>query len=364
MSNMITVSHRNLPAALDGILSIGRFPFIWGKPGIGKSQAVAELARTRAADAGLEYWQTGMPLPADPANTFAMCDMRTALLDALDVKGAPTVQNLKTLFAVPGMLPDPKVHGVKGILFLDELPQGMPSVTNALTQLIWDKSSGDSYIFPEGWDIIAAGNRKEDGAATNKLGSQVMDRFGHILLEPDVRSMCNYLAAKSADPRLIGFLNLRGNELLHTYKRGATVYATPRSWEGVADAFATIADPAVREIVVASLIGTDVAAEVEGFMAFAEQVPTWHSISTSPETANIPTPGEHGAIAASFAAIGMVGRKVRENDDNLEAGIIYVRRLPVDLQVVFALDIIDNAPHLTETLVFSEFRISLGNMVV
>jgi hypothetical protein len=60
----------------------------------------------------------------------------------------------------------------------------------------------------------------------------------------------------------------------------------------------------------------------------------------------------------------MVGRKVRENDDNLEAGIIYVRRLPTDMQVVFALDIIDNAPHLTETLVFSEFRISLGNMVV
>ena len=68
------------------------------------------------------------------------------MLDPVDLRGVPSVEDGITVWNPPVFLPtedDGKI-----LLFLDELPQGSPSVQNALFQLIKDRQLGE-YTLPK-----------------------------------------------------------------------------------------------------------------------------------------------------------------------------------------------------------------------
>ena len=56
-------------------------------------------------------------------------------------------------------LPDGSIK--EGILFLDELNTAAPMVQASAYQLILDRKIGE-YTLPDGWAIVAAGNRESD----------------------------------------------------------------------------------------------------------------------------------------------------------------------------------------------------------
>ncbi|MCW8855387.1 MAG: MoxR family ATPase, partial [Gammaproteobacteria bacterium] len=111
---------------------------LWGPPGVGKSQMVAQVAEK---------------------NKVPMIDIRLSQMEPSDLRGIPFRIEDSVEWAVPSMLPDAKRHGLKGILFLDEITSAPPSVSAAAYQLILDRKLGE-YEVPEGWAIIAAGNRQ------------------------------------------------------------------------------------------------------------------------------------------------------------------------------------------------------------
>ncbi len=87
-------------------------------------------------------------------------DVRVALLDPVDLRGVPSVEDGRTVFNPPVFLPTDEQP--KTLLFLDELPQGSPSVQNALFQLIKDRKLGE-YTLPKDTVIVSAGNRVQEG---------------------------------------------------------------------------------------------------------------------------------------------------------------------------------------------------------
>lgn len=66
------------------------------------------------------------------------------------------IQDGTAVWCPPSFLP--KKSDKPGILFLDEINAAPPLVQAALYQLILDRRVGE-YELPEGWRIIAAGNR-------------------------------------------------------------------------------------------------------------------------------------------------------------------------------------------------------------
>ncbi|MEE9421572.1 MAG: MoxR family ATPase, partial [Gammaproteobacteria bacterium] len=134
---------------------------LWGPPGVGKSQIIAQVAK-----------QHGAPV----------IDIRLSQMEPSDLRGIPFRSGESVEWAVPSMLPDVNRHGAEGILFLDEITSVPPSVSAAAYQLILDRRLG-AYEVPDGWAIFAAGNRQGDRGVTYSMPAPLANRFSHYELD-------------------------------------------------------------------------------------------------------------------------------------------------------------------------------------
>ena len=82
---------------------------LWGPPGVGKSQMVAQVAKKKS-----------VPL----------IDIRLSQMEPSDLRGIPFRQGELVEWAIPAMLPDTKRHASRGILFLDEISSNISAVSN------------------------------------------------------------------------------------------------------------------------------------------------------------------------------------------------------------------------------------------
>mgnify|MGYP005818582453 CR=1 FL=1 len=360
-----TITPSQIPRVLERNRQTGRHTFLHGASGIGKTAIVEQFAKAQAAALGLEFLDVSKgAVPKNPKKTYGYIDFRVALMDALDVKGAPLLDKEEevTRFLTNSILPNVERHGKQGFINYDELSQGATSVTNALSQIFLGGRIGDSYIFPKNWQIGATGNRKEDNAGTNKIGAQIYNRFKNYEVVPCVHDFARYLLSLGSDGRVGAFCRLR-EELLQNYERGDIAFPSPRVWESTDREVSEIEDHEFLELQIAADVSVSVAAEFMGFIEIAAQLPGFSNIVKDPKKATVPTPGDKAATAASFAIIGMcAGKQLVEN--NIDAVVTYVERLPEDFQTTWALDVITNHPDLQETVAFSQWRSRHGNFAV
>ena len=151
-------------SALRSLLAIRQPAFLWGPPGVGKSQVVAQVARQ---------------------NGLALRDIRAVLLDPVDLRGLPRISaDGRSVWCPPAFLPGP-ADPERGIVFLDELNAAPPLVQAACYQLVLDRAIGE-YRLPDGWSIVAAGNREGDRAVAYRMPSALANRMVHLDFTPDL----------------------------------------------------------------------------------------------------------------------------------------------------------------------------------
>ena len=250
-----------------------------GAPGIGKSSIVRQIAERRR-----------MPL----------IDIRASLLDPTDLRGIPMIQDGTAVWCPPSFLP--KKSDKPGILFLDEINAAPPLVQAALYQLILDRRVGE-YELPEGWRIIAAGNRREDKAVTFRLSSALANRFIHLNLEVDPDDWHAWATNHGIIPEVTAFLKYRP-QLLQAASEDEQAFATPRSWEMVSDVVAKFGSPAKARDVIPGIVGTGPAVE---FLTFAKKAVLRKEIDAiiaDPAGATIPTELDRLWVLVSFLVAG------------------------------------------------------------
>jgi len=350
---------------LDRARTTGDNVWFHGPPGIGKSSVIRAFAEAEAAKMGMGfYFASAEKMTTDWQNTFGYLEGRTAQWDALDVKGAPWIndQEKVTEFMANSMLPRAETHGIVGVLNLDDYAQAPTSVSNALTELVETGRIGTSYKLPAGWQIVATGNRKSDSSAVNKVGAQVYNRFSHFEVESDADSLSQYLAAHGSDGRLGAFLRARP-ELVHSQEKGDIAFSSGRTLEKVDRDIREIDDPARLEACIASHVSAGIAAEIMGYLSYFTQLTSFSKIVADPENAKVPDAGDKLVKSAQFAIVGMCASK-RLNEDNIDAVATYIMRLPEDMVTVFMLDVLATQPDLQETMAFSTLRAKMGSNAV
>lgn len=182
---------------------------IWGPPGIGKSAIMHQLS----AELGVEL-------------SVLMLNQ----LEPSDLKGLPVVDHdqEQVKYFKDKLLPrDPEQ---RGILFLDELTTASVEVSQAALRLIYERKIDDLKL-PPGVLIIAAGNRRQDGAFTNVLSSAMASRFIHFELTPDVTQWTRWAREQEITPEIIDFLISQPRYLHDMSGDLEQGWPSPRTWE-------------------------------------------------------------------------------------------------------------------------------------
>lgn len=316
-SQILHVLEREFLAAADG----GHTPvMLWGPPGVGKSQLVAQVAHRYDAP---------------------LVDIRLAQMEPTDLRGIPFREGATVVWSVPELLPDRVRHGARGILFLDEITSAPPTVTAAAYQLILDRRLGE-YRVPDGWVIFAASNRHGDRGVTYQMAAPLANRFTHYEVEPELEDWIAWAHRRGIDPRLIAFLRFRP-DLLFDFQpsRAGHAFPSPRSWEFAHEALAKFAgDDELLSEALAGCVGPAAALACQAFIDHVDALPDVASIAAG-RCLDVPGPIDlQYAVASSLvrhvsrlesgertAAIGHVLRYAR-GFPHRELGVMLV----IDLQ--------------------------------
>ena len=158
---------------------------LWGPPGIGKSQAVRQIASKIQESTGKEVHIT---------------DVRLLLFN-------PTSNADKTLavWLKPQIFQMDDSDRVVNLLFLDEISAAPPSVQAAAFQITLDRRIGE-HVLPENCIVMAAGNRITDRSVAFKMPKALANRLMHIEVEASFSSWKKWAVSTGIHSKGIGFL--------------------------------------------------------------------------------------------------------------------------------------------------------------
>ncbi len=319
--------------ALKALIKAGRPGFLWGPPGIGKSDVVRQIAKTLG---------------------YTLIDVRAVLLDPVDLRGIPTVtEDGETRWAPPSFLPKGKG---KYILFLDELNAAPPLVQAACYQLVLDRKIGE-YELPKNAIVIAAGNRETDRAVTSRMPSPLANRFIHLNVDVDLEDWVRWALNAGIQTELIAFLRYRPN-LLHAFdpQKNEKAFPTPRSWQFVSDVLAVAGDEIEYELV-SGIVGEGAAAELIGFLKIFRSLPDPDMIIMAPDKAEVPSDP-----ATKYAICGALSQKA--TDQNFDNIVKYSNRLDPEFSVLLVRDAIERDDSLVNTRAFIKWSADHSDVLI
>lgn len=220
-TDLRTIRISELKQTLQMCFASQRAAFIWGPPGIGKSDVIEQIGK---------------------ANGRPVIDMRLLLMEPTDIKGIPYYNpNDNTMrWAPPSDLPkedETELHN--SILFLDELNSAPTSVQAAAYQLILNRRVGE-YKLPDGVSIVAAGNRDTDRGVTYRMPKPLSNRFVHFELICNFEDWQEWAIDAGIHSDVVGFLSHHKQKLDDfDPKSPERAFATPRSWTFVSQLLTT-----------------------------------------------------------------------------------------------------------------------------
>ena len=257
ISDTYTVTSAQARKAILAAFNVKRPVFLWGPPGIGKSEVVEEITNELGG---------------------YMIDLRMAQMEPTDIRGIPFFNrdNGKMDWAPPIDLPDAELASQYPIvvLFLDEMNSAAPSVQAAGYQLILNRRVG-KYVLPDNVVIVAAGNRESDKGVTYRMPMPLANRFIHVEMRPDFNSWQDWAVDKSIHKDVVGYLSFAKQDLYDFDSKSASkAFATPRSWSFVSD---LLADESLDEetlfTLVAGAVGEGLAAKFKTHRKFVGKMP-------------------------------------------------------------------------------------------
>jgi len=231
--------------------------FIWGPPGIGKSDIVSQIT-----------------------NSFEkskLIDIRLSLWDPTDIKGMPYyAANDNTMkWAPPMELPDAAMAKKYKtiVLFLDEMNSAAPAVQAAAYQLILNRRVG-TYVLPDNVLIVAAGNRDADKGVTYRMPAPLANRFVHLELKVDFDDWFQWATENKIHTDVVGYLTFSKKDLYDfDPKSPSRSFATPRSWSFVSELLEDDDDENTTTDLVSGSVGEGLAVKFMAHRKMASKLP-------------------------------------------------------------------------------------------
>lgn len=297
-----------------------------GEPGIGKSSLLKMIAER----AGMDYAYIDVP-------NMDLGDIAMPVIDH-DTKTTRYYPNARF-----------KVHtGKPVVIMLDEFTKGADPVKNMLHPMLekanprlGDISLNKDYI------VFLTGNLSTDGVGDN-LKAHSRNRLVPVTIsKPTADQWIEWAINKGVEAEVIAWVSRfpqvlasytdggqNDNPYIYNPKRNQNAFVSPRSLETASDIVRTRNqnDPDAVIAALTGAIGESGARDMQAYIEFADQLPTWESTVSNPDTAPVPTsPG-----ACSIVVFGAISRVTKET---ITPFMKYLERFEPEWQAVFAVNI-------------------------
>lgn len=321
MLNSLYANNIKDTTALKGIPT----PFLWGPAGIGKSEAIVQLAEQLKKTTG---------------KTVSITDVRLLLFSPVDLRGVPVADEHKKFsnWLMPKIFNmDSSIDHIN-ILFLDELSAAPQSVQAAAYQICLDRKIGEHKL-PDNCIVIAAGNRTTDQSVSYKMPKALCNRLMHFNIETNYKSWLKWAVAHDIDSRIIGYLAFDNSKLCVEPDSSDMAYPTPRSWSYVSRILKTTSED-VESIhqLIGACVGTDTALEFESWSKSHAELPNVEDVING---RSAKYPGSYDALLAFTASIvsAIRARRERITVQELENVCAYIKKFPTDFAMTFYSDL-------------------------
>ncbi len=306
-------------------LPLKTFPsvMLWGAPGVGKSQAVRQIAAEIHDKTGKETHVT---------------DVRLLLFNPIDLRGIPTANAEKTLaiWLKPQIFQMDSSDDVINILFLDEISAAPQSVQAAAYQITLDRVVGEHKL-PENCIVIAAGNRTTDKSVAFKMQKALANRLLHIEVEGSFTSWREWAVRSGINEKVIGFLSFRQDYLMRFDAASEDLaFPTPRAWEMVSNLLNYVDDDIDKIYpLIAGVVGTGAAVELHTWENVCKNLPSVEDIFDGKSPA---LPSGADALYALASSMTSYAREHKNDIPRIANSIKYARRMPADFSAVLMRD--------------------------
>jgi hypothetical protein len=297
-----------------------------GEPGIGKSSLLESIAN------GLGYEYAYIDVPNMDLGDIAM--------PVIDHETRTTRYYPNARF---------KVHeGKPTVIMLDEFTKGADPVKNMLHPML-EKANprlGDIAL-SKNTIVFLTGNLSTDGVG-DSLKAHSMNRLVSITVsKPTADEWIEWAINKGVEAEVIAWVNRfphalasytdagqGDNPYIFNPKKPMTAFVSPRSLETASNIVRTRKENDADSVIAAltGAVGESAARDMQAYIEFSDQLPTWEATINSPKTTTIPTsPG-----ACAIVVFGAISRVTKET---ITPFMEYLERFDAEWQAVFAINI-------------------------
>jgi hypothetical protein len=297
-----------------------------GEPGIGKSSLLESIA------SALGYDHAYIDVPN--------LDLGDIAMPVIDHETKTTRYYPNARF---------KLHEKKPIvIMLDEYTKGADPVKNMLHPM-FEKANprlGDISLHEKNI-VFLTGNLSTDGVG-DSLKAHSMNRLVSVTIaKPDAEQWIEWAIGKGIEPEVIAWVNRfphvlasytdggqSDNPYIYNPKKPMTAFVSPRSLETASNIIRSRKDNDPDAVIAAltGAIGESGARDMQAYVEFSDQLPTWEAMIKDPKNTAIPT-------SAGACAIVMFGAIARVERDTIDPFMEYLERFDAEWQAVFAINI-------------------------
>ena len=301
-----------------------------GEPGIGKSSLLESIANSM----GYEYAYIDVP-------NMDLGDIAMPVIDH-DTKTTRYYPNARF-----------KIHlGKPLVIMLDEMTKGADPVINMLHPML-EKANprlGDIPLPTDGdrqTIVFLTGNLSTDGVG-DKLKAHTRNRLGPVTIsKPDAEQWIEWAINKGIEPEVIAWVNRfphamasytdagqGDNPYIFNPKNSQKAFVSPRSLETASNIVRSRKDNDPETVIAAlsGAVGESAARDMQAYIEFSDQLPTWEAMIDRPKTTAIPT-------SAGACAIVVFGAIARVDKTTIVPFMEYLQRFDAEWQAVFAINI-------------------------
>ena len=189
-------------------------------------------------------------------------------------------------------------------------------------------------MLPDGWWIVAAGNRQKDRAVTFRMSSALSNRFVHLELDVDVSDWRAWALKNDIYPMVTAFIGYKPG-LLREDPSESAAFPTPRAWEILSDVIKKFGGIKECSDIVSGIVGQGAATEFAAFVKRSLNMTQIEEIVANPESAKLPKALDGLHVLTTWLVHSA------DRQDVVQASSILLNRLPPEFAVVLAKEMIN-----------------------